>query len=566
MTDHDHGMGLSGLRRIRQQPPARINTMSSASSSRAPSVGPRSASLSTTVPPQSRKSSHGGMSTVPSSPTNYTEDLSRFPSESLHSFSFAHQSAEEFVLNRQNVLKRSIEFMSKSNNRPGSNLAALTSAQARVTGDQETQNMIDLLRRASMVSAEGSGELNGLGFNTGPLTSPPQFDRENIFDKKFGERSESPDDMTSQLSPTQTRLSASNQVGEPASQLTSPRSNAAQDLKNLAASEPTSEVLSRTTTGESETLSIRPNLGRTYTDTGPLKLQNTLIDAMVQPYPANEKYPNGKMLSPPMPPGAFSSGAQTSHSAHGIDSPMAQTRAQQYGVSGPHPVGPAVHGHSSRWAPAAQAIFTTESKAPYTILAANDLACLVFGVTNAEVRKMGIMEVVREERRDWLAEKLAQPGSEAEHQTKMEAQANKQSSPRSTTSFLLGRGGITSSLLSKPNSRQIKESRRTQTDDGAGSSIAERRKAKAGPNHANNKSRGVLLCGDVVPIQKRNGNIGSASLWVKEKKGGLIWVLEEIHEDVVFVSLDGDGKVTNLKGSIAPLWGEHLAQIGRAHV
>ena len=141
---------------------------------------------------------------------------------------------------------------------------------------------------------------------------------------------------------------------------------------------------------------------------------------------------------------------------------------------------------------------------------------------------------------------------------------------------MLGRGGITSSLLSKPNSRQVKESRRTQTDDGAGSSIAERRKAKAAPNHANNKSRGVLLCGDVVPIQKRNGHVGSASLWVKEKKGGLIWVLEEIHEDVVTVGLDSDGKVTKLFGSVAPIWGEHIAkpgvdigvmvQIGRAHV
>lgn len=564
MTDHDHGLGLSGLRRIRQQPPARINTRGSASSSRAPSVGPRSASMSTVVPPQSRKNSHGGMSTVPSSPTtNYTEDLSRFPSESLHSFSFAHQSADEFVLNRQNVLKRSIEFMSKSNNRHGSNLAALTSAQARASGDKETQNMIDLLRRASLVGGESTGELTGLSFDTGPLTSPPQFERDNIFEKNFAERSESPDEMMSQISPKQ---SANHVKGERASQLRSPQPHAEQDLTELAASVAKSDVLSRTTTNESSTgfqsspPSFRPNLGRTYTDTGPLKLQNTLIDAMVQPYPANEKYPNGKMLSSPMPAGAFAN--QPSHSANSIDAPLAQTRAQQYGVSGPHPVGPAVHGHSSRWAPAAQAIFTTDSKAPWTILAANDLACLVFGVTNAEVRKMGIMEVVREERRGWLAEKLAQPGAEAEHQTKKEAQASKQNSPRSTTSFLLGRGGITSSLLSKPNSRQIKESRRTQTDDGAGSSIAERRKAKASPNHANNKSRGVLLCGDVVPIQKRNGHVGSASLWVKEKKGGLIWVLEEIHEDVVFVSLDGDSKVTNLKGSIAPIWGEHLARPG----
>lgn len=562
MTDHDHGLGLSGLRRIRQQPPARLS-ISSASSSRAPSVGPRSASLSTVVPPKSRRNSQGGMSTVPSSPTtNYTEDLSRFPSESLHSFSFAHQSAEEFVLNRQNVLKRSLEFMSKTNNRHGSNLAALTSAQARASGDQDTQNMIDLLRRASLVP-EGNGQLNGLGLDAGPLTSPPQFDRQNIFEKNFGVRSESPDEMMSQVSPTQSRKSAVDNLDkeQPGSR-ESPACIAQKDLTDLAASEAKSDVLSRTTTGESvneaqsSPLSFRPNLGRTYTDTTPLKLQNTLIDAMVQPYPANEKYLEGKMLSPSQPQGQFT-GAQPSLPS-GTDAPMA--RSSTFGVSGPHPVGPVVHGHSSRWAPAAQAIFTTQSKAPWTILAANDLACLIFGVQAQEVRKMGIMEFVRPERRAWLEEKLAQPGSEAEHKSKQEAQASKQNSPRSTTSFLLGRGGITSSLLSKPNSRQIKESRRTQTDDGAGSSIAERRKPKAAPNHANNKSRGVLLCGDVVPIQKRNGHVGSASLWVKEKKGGLIWVLEEIHEDVVTVSLDGDGKVKKLSGSVTPIWGEHIAK------
>nr|GFD54384.1 hypothetical protein [Tanacetum cinerariifolium] len=68
----------------------------------------------------------------------------------------------------------------------------------------------------------------------------------------------------------------------------------------------------------------------------------------------------------------------------------------------------APHGH--RNAPA-QAIFTTEAKAPWTITAANDLACLVFGVGRAEVRKLGIMEVIKEDRRGWLEEKLKNPDS-----------------------------------------------------------------------------------------------------------------------------------------------------------
>lgn len=131
--------------------------------------------------------------------------------------------------------------------------------------------------------------------------------------------------------------------------------------------------------------------------------------------------------------------------------------------------------------------------------------------------------------------------------------------------MLLGRpGGITASLLSKPNSRQVqKPPRRAQTDDGAGSSLVSRtRAAKSGSNHQSNKSRGVLLCGDVVPIEKRNGATGSASLWVKEKRGGLIWVLEEIHEDVAIISLDDDAVITKISGSIEAIWGADIEWTG----
>ncbi|KAK2070181.1 hypothetical protein P8C59_004698 [Phyllachora maydis] len=60
----------------------------------------------------------------------------------------------------------------------------------------------------------------------------------------------------------------------------------------------------------------------------------------------------------------------------------------------------------------------------------------------------------------------------------------------------------------------------------------------------------------VVPIQKRNGATGSASLWVKEKKVGLIWVLEEIHEDVAYLAIDDEGAVTKLSGALGPIWGD----------
>ncbi|KFY15919.1 hypothetical protein V492_01676 [Pseudogymnoascus sp. VKM F-4246] len=546
MTDHEHGLGASGLRRIRQQPPSRVATISSASSSRAPSVGPRTAPIITTTHSESRKSSYGAMSTAPSSPTmNFTEDLTRFPSESLHSFSFAHQPAEEFMHSRQNVLKRSIEFMTKSISRHGgSSQVSLASVPSRTGGEQDAQGGLDSEARAKVQRSDET-EVNGFGFGGDLVSSPPpQFDSDNVFEKSYGARSESPDELA--LSPTHTRKS--------------------QDVSEATPSEGYSDVLSRTTTGESFSNDIftapapvRPGYLRSFTDTTSSRLRSTVVDAMVQqPYLANDKYGNGRMLSPPLPQGAFNPPQQSP-----LISPYLDAQQRSHFGTSPTYDGSAVHSHSNRWAPAAQAIFTTQSQAPWTILAANDLACLVFGVTNAEVRKMGIMEVVKEERRAWLEEKLAQPGSEAEHKSR-QASSAQQDSPRSTTSFLLGRGGITAALLSKPSSRQVKESRRTQTDDGAGSSVAAARKqaGKIGLNHANNKSRGVLLCGDVVPIQKRNGQTGSASLWVKEKKGGLIWVLEEIHEDVAILRVDGEGVVTGVEGPSVPIWGESLAQPG----
>lgn len=62
--------------------------------------------------------------------------------------------------------------------------------------------------------------------------------------------------------------------------------------------------------------------------------------------------------------------------------------------------------------------------------------------------------------------------------------------------------------------------------------------------------------------QKRNGATGSASLWVKEKRVGLIWVLEEIHEDVAMLGVDDEGAVTSLQGALGPIWGDEKLEPG----
>lgn len=64
----------------------------------------------------------------------------------------------------------------------------------------------------------------------------------------------------------------------------------------------------------------------------------------------------------------------------------------------------------------------------------------------------------------------------------------------------------------------------------------------------------VLLCGDVLPVIKRLGN-GAASLWIKEKTNGLVWVIEEIEEGVCMLSLDGlDTTITAAHGDAAKVF------------
>jgi protein-serine/threonine kinase len=445
----------------------------------------------------------------PASPTlNFSEDLKRFPSESLHSFSFAHQS-EDVLHNRQNVLRRSIDFLRErlgwAANHPG-----LLTAQAKVNGDLEVQGVMELLARANVLGNEPEGE-GGYG-NHGPLTGPALVNADNLFDGKFALHSEKPGgilDMAAAAASSPESTNGRLSDPEPA------QPTSTSDTANA----PSSPAFAKSST--------HPDLRRTYTDVAPLALQTRLMDALAKPYIPNDS--SDLVLSPTTFPDfgtalhAVATGSMNNHS------------------------------HVHRWSPAAQAIFTTETHAPWTILAANDLACLVFGVTKAEVKKLGILEVVREDRRNWLEDKLKAPGSEAAAKARASYTKSQRPSPSPSMSMAMG-GGITALLLRKPPVRKS-ASRRSQTDDGSGSSYNQK-KAKGGSNHHTNKSRGVLLCGDVVPIQKRNGATGSASLWVKDKRGTLIWVLEEIMEDVAFLTLDGRGKILVATGSTSSIWGD----------
>lgn len=534
MTDHEHGLGLSGLRRIRQQrPPSRNPTLpGSRASSRSPSV----AALSRSTSMSAMVSSTGNLPLVagPASPS-FSEDLSRFPSESLHSFSFANQS-EDFLHNRHNVLKRSIEFMKDHMGLPmNSSQAALASAQARASGDVETQNMLDLLAQAQLIRA-GNLPNPDESYQPAPLTGPAGVSEDNVFDRNFNPRVSSTDlTQPRQTSPAPTtrrsRVDTTRKANVVESTDFERAPESATTIKTPMDDEEIPAAVEKPAPAPAPAPSRPTNLKRTMTDIMSVSVQDKLMDTMAQPFLTGQPMYQEPLASPSLTqlPGSSTSNFPTQ-------------------------LGPSVHGHTNRWVPAAQAIFTTEVKPPWTIIAANDLACLVFGVTKAEVRKMGILEVVQEERREWLERKLLKKTDDELSDAR--APSGQATPAASAASALLnGRSGITAQLLSKPNSRTQPRSyaqRRAQTVHSGDPSPP---KTRGEGQHRNTSSRGVLLCGDVVPIQKRNGATGSASLWVKEKRVGLIWVLEEIHEDVAHISLDEDGIVQEVIGSTAPIWG-----------
>lgn len=369
--------------------------------------------------------------------------------------------------------------------------------QSRTYGDTEIQSTVDSLSQANLSERESASDLAGLA--RGPFTGPADVDANNVFDKAF----------TDYKTPAEESLETASQRHVSVPEGTAESIHSLSPLPGDHVSHQKREM--RTDP------SGRVSLKRTFTDGSSAGLQSKLMETLAQPYTATD---------------ALSS---VSSSTLGLGFPV-----------------PALHTHSSKWNRVSQAVFRTESQAPWTILAANDLSCLVFGVTQAELRKLSILEVVQNDRRQWLESKLRDPSTDA-----TSSPPSTRTSQANPKSMRFG-SGVTAQLFRKPSARD-RPVRRSRTDDGYGSSTRNSRET----NHPTTKSRGVLLCGDVVPIRKRNGTQGSASIWVMEKSGGLIWVLEEITENIAYIDCDPSWNITNTQGETEKIWGPDVAKSGR---
>lgn len=487
----ERGLGPSGLDRIRPRQPRVLTHPNRSNSSLAPP----------TPSPHSRPSLRERSTRAPSISSLPTlEDLHRFSSESLHSFSFAQQS-EELFHNRQTILKRSIDVMRDRFGR-ASDYAEVVNAPARVGGgDSVTQSTEHLLPRASISRREELS--NQPGLVRGAMTGPAYTDGGNVFEKSFSEHKPPVAPL-----PESRETALEKGVGH----------DSIREYSHLFNPQQNGHISHQQREMKSSPSSRRVSLKRTCSDVIPVSFQSALMQTLAQAYSTADPFSSGSL------------------STWGLGFPV-----------------PALHTHSSKWNPVSQAVFRTEARAPWTILAANDLSCLVFGVTHSEVRRLSILEVVQEDHRQWLESKLRDPSMDTA--TKPQPLPDRRrAAPVNPKSMGLG-NGVTAQLLSKPPSRAAPK--RSQTDDGTSS-------ARSSPmKHATRKSRGVLLCGDVVSIQKRNGTQGCASVWVMEKRGGLIWVLEEITEDVSYVRCDNTWNVVEASGDADKIWGQDMVKPGR---
>lgn len=379
----------------------------------------------------------------------------------------------------------------------------LANAQAKVSGDEEIQGVMALLKRAKVVpSLDVRAANSGIGLGLGPLTGPAHFEGRNVFDQSFGVGS----DDTSDSSETE---------------------NGAQQNFPNDPQEATIDGSDDRTDSESQGVSPVPprrvGLKRTYTDVNMLSLQQKLMETLAQPYTSHEAPFAQSSSAVSFMPGA-SAPPTTS-----IDRP--------------------VHTTFSKWTPPAQAFFRTDADTPWTIVAANDLACLAFGVTRAEVRSLSILGLIQQDRRQWLEDRLRPP------EPVTDPPRSPVGSPSSNghLSVIGSKGGITARLLSKAPSRVVSKTR-SITDDGLGGVT----RPNPARNHVPKKSRGVLLCGEILPVQKRDGTIGAASFWVMEKRGGLIWVVEQVIEDVAYLEYDSSRRLVSSRGDTENIWGELL--------
>lgn len=147
---------------------------------------------------------------------------------------------------------------------------------------------------------------------------------------------------------------------------------------------------------------------------------------------------------------------------------------------------------------AKHSVFTTKPDAPFHILSSNDIACLVFGISQSEMKSRSMLDVIPQHLHAKLVEKF-------------NFETNSKAASATTAGYA-----------------DVSEQPTSSTTDCS-----------------------VVMCGALYPILKSNDQQSLASFWVKhnDSKGFLVWVVEEILNDSANLNYSAkDGVITKISG------------------
>lgn len=446
------------------------------------------------------------------------EILKTFPYESQHSFSFAYIS-QSSISSRLDILKRSLEFL--KNNPTLANLGHLSSSSSTTAlegffkSSSSTLNKKSTSTVAAANGRRGSGMLRSsassaalsmltnytsshaaepslTAFDTNLKSILVLLENAHVFPSKSGLSTDPTQgdaqnillalQSDSQASASLIKPKISRAVTNP-SILISGSSIAAKRDENTAknSTQPSQLTPISSQPGSNADLPTLMDSAkihkRTKTNLASFNLQSQLLESLATPY-VDESWTSiikrvGSVAQ------LHSINSSRDMAASSLD------LARRISASGGSGLNSTLfHPLASKFA-SNQSVFTTSAEFPYMILTGNDMGCLVFGMSKAEMRKLAIIDLVGGNpatKRRLIKEKLERKDSEP----------------------------------------------------------------------------GVLLCGDILPIVKSNGQTGYSSFWAKfhstantnNGKGIMTWVIEEVVCDSAMIDVDTTtGVVSNIRGA-----------------
>lgn len=319
--------------------------------------------------------------------SNNIEDILKFPTESSHAYSYAHMSPNSLAL-RLNVLKRSMEILK---DRP--NLFK-SIQQIKPPIDESTVNRT---QRISSISLE---KLESVSLK---MYKIPQ---ENHSSESFNEKYHLESNASSAALNAFFRPQIKRSDSMPVNQLYgSKHTEKVESIEEFIQNSDLEDVIKllgndyNVLFSNSEVASTLHDLSLSSSATNNRKtkqhlLKNKLLYALSMPFIENSAITSSLLGG--QNDSSFQSSAalnllasQTPHSA----GPMSNSSRPFHSITSAK--------HSTP-----QSIFTVEVENPWLVKAANDLACLMFGVLKAMIKSLTLMDLIASQFRNFVTEKL----------------------------------------------------------------------------------------------------------------------------------------------------------------